>query len=331
MEKGCVPLTKVSYDAMVKERDRNGYVAMKVSKSGETYEESRAFERRLAEGIRMAGGSWLPITFEKDGIAEKVFIAYPINIVKKEWHPEPRKFLDDMIGLASEYDLGNIVVKEMGCFPRVVDCREAQPDYIEILCDHKEDDIYGEVVSILSSWLGTSAEGKELYLVYQPQSVMGAHSRHCQREMIVLGDLPYKTKKKKQIPLDGNAYSSGKYLFRAMERIAETPFGVTEPGGTLVFSSDVIGIKNSKKHIAVHMKRTLPNPYAASWKRDMGIKGKFVREDKTFDENSIVLDIVGVTATELEQIATEFSDMFRSGAIIVKSYKPEDLYILYFE
>lgn len=160
----------------------------------------------------------------------------------------------------------------------------------------------------------------------------------------------------------GNAYSSTRYLYRSILRESGThyntecnislvegvdfSFADTNQGGTIVFSTDVNVDKLSENKIVNWMKQkiaTINNRLfytrkvddvaqehnLVGWTIGKGLSGRYTAKNgKAFGENSISVDIVGISHDELLDIATELCRLFQQETVLVKDYSTQQVYLV---
>ena len=115
-------------------------------------------------------------------------------------------------------------------------------------------------------------------------------------------------------------------------------------GGCIVFSTDVNSRKlddNSLKNWAKQKLTTVKNRLFSSkmldkirkefnvyaWTVGHSLHGVYTGEDgRTFDENSISLDIVGVTRDQLFKIAERVCGDFKQESVLIKDYETNQVY-----
>lgn len=160
--------------------------------------------------------------------------------------------------------------------------------------------------------------------------------------------------------LNGNAYSTSKYLYKQIVREnvkynyegvilsegVDYTFDPKNLGGTIVFSTDVNAIEASKNKIVNWVKQkvaTLNNRLhavnridriaqkydLAGWTVGKGLSGRYTAKNgKVFGENSISVDIIGISTETLLEIATELCNLFNQEAVLVKDYTNNDIYLV---
>ena len=117
-------------------------------------------------------------------------------------------------------------------------------------------------------------------------------------------------------------------------------------GGAIVFSTDVNSIELSKwgfKNWLVQKWKTLTNRLQSmkrldklrkkndiyAWTVGKGFHGVYTgKNGKTFDENSIVLDIIGQKFTKVVKVAKEICQEFDQECVMVKDYETNQIYFI---
>ena len=151
-----------------------------------------------------------------------------------------------------------------------------------------------------------------------------------------------------------NAYSSSRYLYAAIkleeskiiaqQKPAVIEEGIefepseTEQGGMIIFSTEVNAVKQSENAIINWIKKkvkTIQNKFKTYNKVDQIAQkydlvgwtvGKFLngrytgRNNKVYDENSISIEIVGITSETLIKIAEDICNAFEQESVMVKDY-----------
>lgn len=160
-----------------------------------------------------------------------------------------------------------------------------------------------------------------------------------------------KVKKIETLPGDnGNAFSSSKRLYHSINvneslTIAEgeiscdkfVPINM-ERGGVVVFSTDVNAVKLSENKIINWIKqksKTVENRLTCTGKIDRVAKSNYLvrwyigknldwryksRNGKTYGENSLSVEIIGVDTDKLLSIAEELCNLFVQETVLVKDY-----------
>ena len=119
---------------------------------------------------------------------------------------------------------------------------------------------------------------------------------------------------------DGNAYSSGRYLYNQIKRDNHTNY-LTEGidfeintdmiGGTIVFSIDVFAIP------------------LVGWKIGKCLHGRYIAKNgKAFGENSLSIDLVGINTDKLLKIATKLCNLFTQESVLIKDYNTQKVYFV---
>ncbi len=160
------------------------------------------------------------------------------------------------------------------------------------------------------------------------------------------------------------AYGTSRYLYRSIKRESfsqystevagrqvlsegiDFSFDDANLGGTIVFSTDVNAEQMSKNKIVNWVKQkiaTINNRLSstgkidavaqkhdlAGWTISKGLSGRYTAKNgKAFGENSIAVDIVGITHDELIDIATELCNLFLQEAVLVKDYSTKKVYLI---
>ena len=154
---------------------------------------------------------------------------------------------------------------------------------------------------------------------------------------------------------DGNAYSSGRYLYEQIKREITSRYltealdfeiSGDETGGTIVFSTDVNAVPMSKNKIVNWVKQkvaTLNNRITATnkidkvaqnndlvgWTIGKGLSGRYTAKNgKAFGENSVSVDLVGISTDKLLKIATELCNLFNQESVLVKDYNTQKVYFV---
>lgn len=152
----------------------------------------------------------------------------------------------------------------------------------------------------------------------------------------------------------GNAYSSSRYLYSAI-RVDESKIidqqkpnviveGIefepseTEQGGMIIFSTEVNAIKQSENKIINWLKKKIKSiknklkTYSkvdqiaqkydlVGWTVGKFLNGRYTgRDHKVYDENSISVEIVGITSETLIKIAEDICKEFEQESVMVKDY-----------
>lgn len=155
----------------------------------------------------------------------------------------------------------------------------------------------------------------------------------------------------------GNAYSLSRYLYKAIvvsedRTIAkDLPKVISEgiqfepdensKGGVIIFSTEVNAVKQSENKIINWLKKkvkTIKNRFTAEKKLDKIAQahdlvgwtvGKFLhgrytgKNGKVYDENSISVELIGISSDELIKIAEEVCRAFDQEAVLVKDYSKQ--------
>ena len=117
-------------------------------------------------------------------------------------------------------------------------------------------------------------------------------------------------------------------------------------GGAIVFSTDVNSVELSKwgfKNWLVQKWKTLTNRFKSmkvldklrkkndiyAWTVGKGFHGVYTgKNGKTFDENSIVLDIIGQKFSKVVKVAKEICEEFDQECVMVKDYETNQIYFI---
>lgn len=117
-------------------------------------------------------------------------------------------------------------------------------------------------------------------------------------------------------------------------------------GGAIVFSTDVNSVELSKwgfKNWLVQKWKTFTNRLQSmkrldklrkkndiyAWTVGKGFHGVYTgKNGKTFDENSIVLDIIGQKFTKVVKVAKEICQEFDQECVMVKDYETNQIYFI---
>lgn len=117
-------------------------------------------------------------------------------------------------------------------------------------------------------------------------------------------------------------------------------------GGAIVFSTDVNSIELSKwgfKNWLVQKWKTFTNRLQSmkrldklrkkndiyAWTVGKGFRGVYTgKNGKTFDENSIVLDIIGQKFSKVVKVAKEICQEFDQECVMVKDYETNQIYFI---
>ena len=117
-------------------------------------------------------------------------------------------------------------------------------------------------------------------------------------------------------------------------------------GGAIVFSTDVNSVELSKwgfKNWLVQKWKTLTNRLQSmkrldklrkkndiyAWTVGKGFHGVYTgKNGKTFDENSIVLDIIGQKFSKVVKVAKEICEEFDQECVMVKDYETNQIYFI---
>lgn len=151
---------------------------------------------------------------------------------------------------------------------------------------------------------------------------------------------------------NGNAYSWSKRLYSAikvedvnviakgglLDEGVEFEIDPKENGGVIVFSTDVNAVKQADNKLVDWLKKrvkTVANRFTATKKIDKVATlndlvgwtvGKFLngrytaKNGKTFGENSLSVEIVGVDSEKLIDIAEQLCRLFDQESVLVKDY-----------
>lgn len=162
-----------------------------------------------------------------------------------------------------------------------------------------------------------------------------------------------KVKKIETLPGDnGNAFSASKRLYHSIkvdESLTIAKGGIlyeavdfvpkdTEKGGVIVFSTDVNAVKLSENKVINWLKqkaKTVENRLTYTGKIDRVAKsndligwtvGRYLdgrykaKNGKTYGENSLSVEIIGVDTDKLISIAEELCNLFVQETVLVKDY-----------
>ena len=117
-------------------------------------------------------------------------------------------------------------------------------------------------------------------------------------------------------------------------------------GGAIVFSTDVNSVELSKwgfKNWLIQKWKTFTNRFKSmnildklrrkndiyAWTVGKGFHGVYTgKNGKTFDENSLVLDIIGQKFTEVVKVAKEICEEFDQECVMVKDYETNQIYFI---
>ena len=117
-------------------------------------------------------------------------------------------------------------------------------------------------------------------------------------------------------------------------------------GGAIVFSTDVNSVELSKwgfKNWLIQKWKTFTNRFKSmnildklrrkndiyAWTVGKGFHGVYTgKNGKTFDENSLVLDIIGQKFTKVVKVAKEICEEFDQGCVMVKDYETNQIYFI---
>lgn len=117
-------------------------------------------------------------------------------------------------------------------------------------------------------------------------------------------------------------------------------------GGAIVFSTDVNSVELSKwgfKNWLIQKWKTFTNRFKSmnildklrrkndiyAWTVGKGFHGVYTgKNGKTFDENSIVLDIIGQKFTKVVKVAKEICEEFDQECVMVKDYETNQIYFI---
>lgn len=126
----------------------------------------------------------------------------------------------------------------------------------------------------------------------------------------------------------------GKYLFSG------------DSGGTIVFSTDVNSKKLSEnpiKNRLIQLYKTYRNRFSAkkmldklrrkediyAWTIGRYLSGVYTGDNgKTFDENSISIDIIGVSREQLLKLCQELCKIFDQESVLLKDHKTNQIYFV---
>ena len=117
-------------------------------------------------------------------------------------------------------------------------------------------------------------------------------------------------------------------------------------GGAIVFSTDVNSVELSKwgfKNWLIQKWKTFTNRFKSmnildklrrkndiyAWTVGKGFHGVYTgKNGKTFDENSLVLDIIGQKFTKVVKVAKEICEEFDQECVMVKDYETNQIYFI---
>ena len=117
-------------------------------------------------------------------------------------------------------------------------------------------------------------------------------------------------------------------------------------GGAIVFSTDVNSVELSKwgfKNWLIQKWKTFTNRFKSmnildklrrkndiyAWTVGKGFHGAYTgKNGKTFDENSLVLDIIGQKFTKVVKVAKEICEEFDQECVMVKDYETNQIYFI---
>lgn len=117
-------------------------------------------------------------------------------------------------------------------------------------------------------------------------------------------------------------------------------------GGAIVFSTDVNSVELSKwgfKNWLIQKWKTFTNRFKSmnildklrrkndiyAWSVGKGFHGVYTgKNGKTFDENSLVLDIIGQKFTKVVKVAKEICEEFDQECVMVKDYETNQIYFI---
>ena len=117
-------------------------------------------------------------------------------------------------------------------------------------------------------------------------------------------------------------------------------------GGAIVFSTDVNSVELSKwgfKNWLIQKWKTFTNRFKSmnildklrrkndiyAWTVGKGFHDVYTgKNGKTFDENSLVLDIIGQKFTKVVKVAKEICEEFDQECVMVKDYGPNQIYFI---
>lgn len=160
--------------------------------------------------------------------------------------------------------------------------------------------------------------------------------------------------------IDGNAYSSSKYLWKNItvteEKIIERYNPLTEGidyefdedsrGGVVIFSTDVNAIPQSENKIIDWLKKkakTIRNRVSGTkmvdkisqahdlvgWTVGHFLSGRYTAKNGTaFGENSLSVEMAGIDTDTLVNIATELCRSFDQETVLVKDYNNGKIYLV---
>lgn len=156
----------------------------------------------------------------------------------------------------------------------------------------------------------------------------------------------------------GNAYSLSRYLSNAI-RVDESKIiesssnrvdegvmfrpSATEKGGIIVFSTDVNAVRQSENKVVDFLKKkikTIANRLnytrkvddiakshsLVGWTIGRYLNGRYTSKNgKTFGENSLSLEVIGVDSSTLMAIAEDICKLFAQESVLVKDYTNNDV------
>ena len=117
-------------------------------------------------------------------------------------------------------------------------------------------------------------------------------------------------------------------------------------GGAIVFSTDVNSVELSKwgfKNWLIQKWKTYTNRFSSmkkldklrrkndiyAWTVGKGFHGVYTgKNGKTFDENSLVIDIIGQKFSKVVKVAKELCEEFDQECVLVKDYEKNQVYFI---
>ena len=161
---------------------------------------------------------------------------------------------------------------------------------------------------------------------------------------------------------NGNAYSGSKYLYNHIKveeskiiasnrqellEAVDWQVGEKEKGGMIIFSTDVNAVQQSENKIVDWIKKkakTINNRLnytkkvdkvsqeneLIGWTLGKFLNGRYVSQktQKPFGENSLSLELVGITSDALLNIATQICKDFDQETVLVKDYNTGNIYFV---
>ena len=142
-----------------------------------------------------------------------------------------------------------------------------------------------------------------------------------------------------------NSFLTEYQVLEVLGEAVEYEFSADEKGGIIVLSTDVNAVNYSDNKVMNKIKQlynTIKHKFTRNstidkvitdqgienWTIGKGFKGRYTSKGKTFSEDSISVEIIGITTETLNKIAEELCREFTQECVLVKNYIDNNVYLM---